>query len=362
MKESYFALGLMSGTSMDGVDASIISSNGKDFYNPLYNEFFEYDKDLRKNLLSCRERINNQDDIYKFKEELKILERKITLFHAELSNKILVRKKNIKLDLIGFHGQTMYHDAGKKVSLQIGDGNLLAQLTKNKVIFDFRKNDLENGGQGAPLAPIFHKLLYKFTKKKNVSFLNIGGISNETLIDDKENISAKDIGPGNCLIDKWIRSHTENSFDRDGTFAQTGKVDHIILENAIDFFISSNISKKKSFDILDFDFSFVRGLSINDGAATLTEFTAEILSKNILGKNIYACGGGRKNKFLIKRIEEKINKKIFMVDELNINGDFIESQAFGFLAIRSILNLPISFPETTGCKKPCTGGKIVKFD
>ena len=358
MKETYFGLGLMSGTSMDGVDASIISSNGKDQYEPIYDEFFEYDEDTRENLYSCRDKILTKEDITKFKSELEKLEKKITLFHAKISNKILSEKK-IKIDFIGFHGQTMFHDGDKRISLQIGDGRLLSQITKKKVIYDFRKNDLMNGGQGAPLTPIFHKLLFKLTKKNSATFLNIGGISNETFINNDGKIFAKDVGPGNCLIDKWIKKNTNKLFDLDGKIAESGKIDHIILENALDFFLNSKISNKKSFDILDFDYSFVRGLSLNDGAATLAEFTAEIISKNISNNNIYVSGGGRKNKFLIKKIEKKINKKINMIDNLDLNGDFIESQAFAFLGIRSLLNLPISFPETTGCKEPSSGGVSV---
>ena len=358
MKETYFGLGLMSGTSMDGVDASIISSNGKDQYEPIYDEFFEYDEDTRENLYSCRDKILTKEDITKFKSELEKLEKKITLFHAKISNKILSEKK-IKIDLIGFHGQTMFHDGDKRISLQIGDGRLLSQITKKRVIYDFRKNDLINGGQGAPLTPIFHKLLFKLTKKKSATFLNIGGISNETFINNDGKIFAKDVGPGNCLIDKWIKKNTNKLFDLDGKIAESGKIDQIILENALDFFLNSKISNKKSFDILDFDYSFVRGLSLNDGAATLAEFTAEIISKNISNNNIYVSGGGRKNKFLIKKIEKKINKKINMIDNLDLNGDFVESQAFAYLGIRSLLNLPISFPETTGCKEPSSGGVSV---
>ena len=253
----------------------------------------------------------------------------------------------------------MFHDGDKRISLQIGDGRLLSQITKKRVIYDFRKNDLINGGQGAPLTPIFHKLLFKLTKKKSATFLNIGGISNETFINNDGKIFAKDVGPGNCLIDKWIKKNTNKLFDLDGKIAESGKIDHIILENALDFFLNSKISNKKSFDILDFDYSFVRGLSLNDGAATLAEFTAEIISKNISNNNIYVSGGGRKNKFLIKKIEKKINKKINMIDNLDLNGDFVESQAFAFLGIRSLLNLPISFPETTGCKEPSSGGVSV---
>ena len=223
MKETYFGLGLMSGTSMDGVDASIISSNGKDQYEPIYDEFFEYDEDTRENLYSCRDKILTKEDIAKFKSELEKLEKKITLFHAKISNKILSEKK-IKIDLIGFHGQTMFHDGDKRISLQIGDGRLLSQITKKKVIYDFRKNDLMNGGQGAPLTPIFHKLLFKLTKKKSATFLNIGGISNETFINNDGKIFAKDVGPGNCLIDKWIKKNTNKLFDLDGKIAESGKI------------------------------------------------------------------------------------------------------------------------------------------
>ena len=358
MKDSFFSLGLMSGTSMDGVDASLIKSNGKDYFESSYNEFFEYSQEIRERMELCREKINSKEDILKFEADLKKLEREITLFHAVACNKI-INTSNLKIDLIGFHGQTIFHDGDSGISIQLGDGSLLSSLIKKKVIYNFRKNDLKNGGQGAPLTPIFHKLLHKLTKNEASSFLNIGGIANETSIKNNNELSAKDVGPGNCMIDKWIRLNTKKKYDFKGEIAQSGKVDHIILENAIDFFLDNKISKKKSFDILDFDYSFARGLSLSDGAATITEFTSEIIAKNISDKNIYICGGGRKNDFLVNRIQSKIKQKIKMVDELNINGDFVESQAFAYLAIRSFLNLPITFTETTGCNGPCTGGILV---
>ena len=169
-----------------------------------------------------------------------------------------------------------------------------------------------------------------------------------------------DIGPGNCLIDKWIRLNTDKSFDDNGTIARSGKIDKFILEQSLDNFYHSKIRKKKSFDISDFDLSFARGLTLENGAATLIEFTADILSKKILNDDIYICGGGRKNKFLIESIKKKVKNKIKKIDDLGVDGDFIESQAFAYLAIRSYLKLPISFPETTGCKKPCTGGEVVE--
>ena len=171
---------------------------------------------------------------------------------------------------------------------------------------------------------------------------------------------SKDIGPGNCMIDKWIISNSKKKYDENGKIGETGKIDKFILEQFLDNFFTKKNIDKRSLDINDFDISFARGLSLENGTATITEITAEILSKKILEDNIYVCGGGRKNKFLIKRLEDKISKTIKNIDSIGINGSYIESQAFAYLAIRSFLKLPISFPDTTGCKKPCSGGIIVK--
>ena len=304
------------------------------------------------------------------------------MFHAKVANDVdhSIKKLNVpNFEIIGFHGQTMFHSPKEKISLQLGDGNLLSQLSKKTVVYDFRQNDLKNGGQGAPLTPIFHKSLLDKTWSAPTIFINIGGITNVTCFhsENKFEVSmfASDIGPGNCLIDEWVRKNSNNKFDRDGLIAKSGKVNELVLNQALDNFesISNN-----SLDIKDFDISFARGLSLEDGAATITNFTAEIiilsleklLTKNKYcygdeGPNIVVCGGGRKNKYLmslLKNLSKKaIRYKNFeIIDKHNIDGDFIESQAFAFLAIRSVLNLPISFPETTGCKNLCTGGVIVK--
>ena len=245
------------------------------------------------------------------------------------------------------------------------EGSDVSKLTKKPVIYDFRQNDLKNGGQGAPLTPIYHKLLAKSFKEEGkiklpIIILNIGGIANITSINENYEISSKDIGPGNCLIDKWIRINSDQNFDMNGDIARSGKIDKFILEQTIDNFYYNQFNKKKSLDINDFDISFAKGLSLEDGAATITELTADILSKKLVEKDIYVCGGGRKNQFLINSIKNKINNKIFQIDNLGIDGGFIESQAFGYLAIRSYLKLPISFPETTGCKEPCSGGVFIK--
>ena len=360
MSKSYCSLGLMSGTSCDGVDASIIISNGEGKYKVILDKFFEYSKKTSENIHNLKEEVNVLADLKNLSKEIESLEREITLFHSKIVNEIIEISK-INIDFLGFHGQTIFHNSSQKKTKQLGDGLLLSKLTKKKVVYNFRQNDLNNGGEGAPLAPIFHKLLIEQNKiNLPVTILNIGGIANITSVNKNYEMLSMDIGPGNCLIDKWMRLNTDKSFDQNGSIARSGKVDKFILEQSIDNFYQNKTSNKRSLDINDFDLSFVRGLNLENGAAMLTEFTANILSKKILDKNIYICGGGRKNKFLIEAIEKKIKSKIKLLDELGIDGDFIESQAFAYLAIRSFLKLPISFPETTGCEKPCTGVIIVK--
>tara|TARA_B100000579_G_scaffold82515_1_gene64310 strand:- start:728 stop:1831 length:1104 start_codon:yes stop_codon:yes gene_type:complete len=365
MNKSYYSLGLMSGTSGDGIDASIAISDGQKKLDIFDNIYEGYSNDIYGEFHELKGKIHKLEDIEKFSKELKDLERKLTLNNSntvEVMKDRLFKKTHKKIDLVGFHGQTILHLPEKKFSLQLGDAKLLSQITNTKVVYKFRENDLKNGGQGAPLAPIFHQLLINNKNLKlPTAILNLGGIANITSVDKNNKISSLDIGPGNCLIDNWVRLNSKNLFfDEGGKIARAGKINKIILNQTLENFYDNQISKKKSFDTKDFDLSFVRGLSLEDGAATLTEFTADICSKKIFNSKLYVCGGGRKNNYLIERIEKKINNKIYAIDTLGINGDFVESQAFAYLAIRSYLNLPISFPETTGCDKPCTGGELVE--
>ena len=363
MNKSYVSLGLMSGTSGDGVDASVIISDGKYKFDVIYEKYEQYTKEIYDEFHELKEKILNSKDLLKYEKEIRDLERKITIFNTivieRIKNKLVKNKKEI--DLVGFHGQTILHIPEEKISLQLGEGKLLSQITKTNVVFNFRANDLENGGQGAPLAPIFHQLLVNQKKiKLPITILNLGGIANITSICKDNKILSRDIGPGNCLIDMWVRQKLNQYYDIDGNLAKSGKVDKIILDQSLKNFYNKKISQKKSFDTKDFDLSFFKNLSLEDGAATLIEFTAEICSKKILNDNIYVCGGGRKNKFLIDSIKKKIRGKIELIDKLDIDGDFIESQAFAYLAIRSYLKLPISFPSTTGCSAPCSGGVFIK--
>ncbi len=376
-RKLYTSIGLMSGTSMDGVDLSIISSDGYYEFLNLFDDFYEYNITLKNQLFRLRDLISSKKDLLKNSEKLRELERNLTLFHAEAVNQSLKKFKN-PIDIVGFHGQTIFHNPLESMTVQLGEGKLLSQLVKKKVIYDFRQADIQNKGQGAPLTPIFHYILSKqlhinHNMKFPIGFLNIGGIANATKVNNisdkiKENLFAFDIGPGNCLIDEWVRNNSNKKFDQNGEIAKAGKIDQLILNQAIDNFKINSYSN--SLDIKNFDVSFARGLSLEDGCATITNFTAFLIAQGLeyISKGniitFLVCGGGRKNYFLINCIKNYLtNKKkinLEVIDNYSFKGDYIESQAFAFLAIRSFLNLPISFRTTTGCRDSTVGGKLVE--
>ena len=370
MKKNWISLGLMSGTSGDGVDASLIKTNGLDKYEVLKDKYYEYDSNIYRNIHNLKEKIYKISHLEEFDNEINDLERKITIFHAEIIKKLKIDDETI----VGFHGQTIYHNFKEKISRQLGNGKLLNQLTKKKIVYDFRSNDILNGGHGAPLAPVFHHLIaLQHNIDLPVCFLNIGGISNITIVKEKNNFNklfSKDLGPGNCLIDAWVRNNSNKKFDEDGNLALIGRKNEIIYEQAQELYSNRESKEKRSFDTNDFDISFARGLSLEDGVATLTDFTASIIGQELTSliknsnqkiKEILICGGGRKNKILLKKIKENLHKTINLklIDDYKLNGDFVEAQAFAYLAVRSMMGLPISFPNTTGCKHPSMGGKFI---
>ena len=377
-KKIFTSIGLMSGTSMDGVDLSVIKSDGNDQFSSIYDTYKEFDDGLYNQLISLRDKISNFTDLKTHSKEINEVEKKFTIFNSHLINKV-IGDINEDIDLIGFHGQTVFHNPKIQISKQLGDGRLLSSLFKKIVINNFRQNDLNHGGQGAPLTPIFHNLISKiiqknFKLKLPINIINIGGITNITQIKEDVNNSIKffayDVGPGNCLIDNWVRNNKDLKFDKDGNYANIGKVDDLILNQAIDNFEFK--SYETSLDVKDFDTSFVKGLSFEDGCATLTKFTAYLIAdglrkinkqNNINPHHYIICGGGRKNKILMQSIENYlVNKNIIIkdIDDYNFDGNFIESQAFAYLAIRSYLKLPISFPSTTRSKKAISGGDILQ--
>jgi len=373
MEKIYTSLGLMSGTSMDGVDASIIKSNGEDKYKVVFDQYFKYDEEIYRELVNIRNKINSSRDLEINSIVLNDLERKITLFHASVCKKI-ISDYSFDIDLIGFHGQTIFHSANEKISRQLGDADLLSRLLKKKVVYNFRENDIINGGQGAPLAPIFHQILANQNQiKLPACILNIGGIANITIISSKDfnDLKSYDIGPGNCLLDEWTRKNSAERFDKNGELAKAGKTNKTVLDQAIDNFDSIKNNNNLSFDVKDFDLNFVRGLSLEDGLSTLADFTVNIIYQSIINSinlnntrelNILICGGGRKNSFLIDSIKKKLpsNMCLSLIDDYKIDGDFIESQAFAYIAIRSYLKKVISFPKTTNVKNSCMGGVLIE--
>ncbi len=251
MEKNFTALGFMSGTSGDGVDSSIISSNGVDDIIIKYNRFDPYPSNLSKKIHKIRDKIIEMRDLLKYSIEIDKLEREITNFHADIALKI---SKKFEFELIGFHGHTLYHDPKKKISKQIGLGHVLSQVTNKTVIYKFRQNDILNGGEGAPLSPVYHLALVRrlFKEKKiklPISILNIGGISNITSIDKNFKLLSKDIGPGNCLIDKWVRKNSNKFYDENGNFAKEGKVDKHIFNQYLENYHYSKIKSKRSLDI-----------------------------------------------------------------------------------------------------------------
>ncbi len=377
-KKIFTALGVMTGTSMDGVDISLIRSDGDREYLHILDSYFEIDDGISQKLHDLRKKLVIFEDLDRFYKELNEIEREFTLFIAKIIKDVL-EKYSEEIDLIGFHGQTIFHNPDKKISKQLGDGKLLSQILKKVVVNNFRERDLLNGGQGAPLTPIYHSLLVKIINKNKdlrypINIINIGGITNITqVLSDFDqlgkNLRSFDIAPGNCLIDEWIKKNSINKFDKGGKISESGIVDDLILNQALDNFNIDNFDK--SLDVKDFDISFVKGLSLENGCATLTKYSAILIAQGINFVNNFKkrdqikniiCGGGRKNKSLIRYIIDNLSKSnsVEMIDDYGFDGDFIESQAFGYLSIRTFLNLPISFPSTTRCKNPTNGGKINK--
>jgi anhydro-N-acetylmuramic acid kinase len=370
MKKLITAIGLMSGTSSDGIDASIIKSDGEGLLNLIGDFFFPYEKKTKRKIRKLKEKINKPSDLEKNKIEISSLEKEITILHSQAVNTLVQKIKINKsaIDLIGLHGHTIFHSFLKKKSKQLGNGKVLSELTGINVIYDFRENDLKNGGQGAPLVPIYHKLLQKKLKLKTpVVFVNIGGISNLTYLNKDDEIISFDSGPGNFLIDKLLqlKSKDKIQYDKNGIIAFKGKIDQNILNS----YLSDPYYKKfspKSLDVNNFNLSPARRTSLENLVTTLSELTS-LTIVNALNffsgtpQEIILCGGGRKNKYIQKRIKKESNIRTIKIDDYKINGDFVESQAFAYLAIRSFLKKPITFPKTTGVSKPMTGGKLIKL-
>ncbi len=355
----------MSGTSLDGIDAALVETDGEDIARPGPALGLPYAPQMRAVLRQALDDAQSVAAGGPVPWSIRDAERRLTEAHAEAVRALLDKAGLAPRDvaLIGFHGQTILHRAAQRWTWQIGDGALLARLTGIDVVDDFRSADVKAGGQGAPLVPLYHAALVRMGTRHDlpVVLVNIGGVSNVTYI-AKDLVLAFDTGPGNAPIDDWMQRHSGRPLDENGDVARSGKVNDAALGKmlASPFF---EAAPPKSLDRMDFDTGRVEGLSPEDGAATLTAFTAAAIARARehfpeLPNAWIVCGGGRRNRTLMDALRARVNAPVLAAEDAGWNGDFVEAEAFAYLAARAIKGLPLSLPTTTGVKAPATGGKL----
>ena len=360
------ALGLMSGTSMDGIDVALLETDGDRELRHAPAASYPYRPDVKAKLRAALSEARDLRARTDRPGSLGELERALTELNAEAVSRFLGAKgvDRGQVDLIGYHGQTVLHDAPRGLTVQLGDGQLLAERTGIDVVFDLRAADVAAGGQGAPLAPVYHRALAAQLSELPAAFLNIGGVANVTWIGEAGRMLAFDTGPGNALLDDWMLAHTGTACDADGAAAGRGRVDDKALTTLLThgYF---GIPPPKSLDRNAFSSAPVEGLSVKDGAATLTAFTAASVAKAREHmpeepRVWIVCGGGRKNRTLMSMLAACVHNAVVPAEALGLDGDFIEAEAWAYLAVRSVLKLPITFPATTGVPAPMTGGVLAK--
>ncbi len=357
-------LGLMSGTSLDGIDLALMQTDGEAIISLQRDGFMAYPEDTKTRL---RDLLNKATDMAtdvlrdksQWPEDLQQAETLVTDAHIEAVKQFLGADT---AELIGFHGQTITHRPDEGFTLQIGDGQKLAAALGCDVVGQFRLNDMQAGGQGAPLAPLYHAALAGPARPQAV--LNLGGVGNLTWLGEDDAILAFDTGPGNALVDDWLQKKTGAAFDADGALAAQGKVNEDALA-ALMMHPYFETAPPKSLDRLSFDDEPVRALSDADGAATLTAFTAAAAARGLAfcdekPLRLILCGGGRHNKTLVAMLGARADIGVVDCDMLDWRGDSLEAQAFAWLAVRATRQLPLSRPETTGVKSVISGGEVYK--
>lgn len=349
-------IGLMSGTSLDGVDAAVIQTDGERIagYGPDIS--LPYPAMLRQRARKILDRAPglSHDD-----PELKAVEHEITRHHVAAVRQLQACVPDI--DLIGFHGQTILHAPDRHRTWQIGDAALLSHESGLAVVHDFRSADVAAGGEGAPLVPWYHAALLHDAPLP-VAVLNIGGVANVTLIDADRTIHACDTGPGNALLDDWAFRHTGTACDIDGRLASRGTVNRTVLEHLLsDPYFTRPAPKSLDRQTFASALERVSACTPADGAATLAAFTIEAIRRTPLPATParwYVCGGGRHNPVLMHGLQAALGVPVAPVDGLGWNGDALEAQCFGFLAVRSIRGLPLSAPTITGAPGGLSGGRL----
>ncbi len=349
------AIGLMSGTSLDGVDAAILRSDGVRIYDKGPALTLAYPSHIQQLI---RDAIAGEAHIPQ-------VEKDITEWHVNAVN-MLMREYDIgQVNLIGFHGQTIMHQPEEGLTWQLGNGALLAALTGMDVVCDFRRMDVALGGQGAPLVPVYHQALCAELPKP-LAIVNIGGVANVTWIGEgEENVLAFDTGPGNALLNDWCMQHAGVPMDNNGALAATGNVDEGVLEQWMTHAYFGK-TPPKSLDRDDFAevLNTIAQYATEDGAACLTAFTAQSVAAARAHmpqspKHWYITGGGRHNPVLMHALIDALGN-VSPVEALGWNGDMLEAEAFAYLAIRSVNGLPLTFPGTTGVSHAAVGGAFYR--
>jgi anhydro-N-acetylmuramic acid kinase len=360
--QSVLAIGLMSGTSLDGVDAALIETDGGGHVRPIAFEDEAYSADERAALHRAVRRAlamerPGEDRVIRTAAEL------LTARHADLVGRLLDKASVAaeRVTVIGFHGQTIAHRPDRGWTWQIGDGADLAARTGIDVVDDLRSADVAAGGQGAPLLPVYHAALADRLARP-LAVLNLGGVGNLTWIGEDGALVAFDTGPANGLINQWVESRTGHPYDADGRLAAAGRVDAAILAAMLDnpWFA---LPPPKSLDRHDFTDRPAADLSLEDGATTLTRFTAETVRCGLAllpeaPKRLIVAGGGRRNPTLMAMIADACGIVPEPIEAVGWNGDATEAEGFAYMAVRSLKGLPISFPGTTGAPRPLTGGVL----
>lgn len=361
------AIGTMSGTSMDGVDIALLETDGEvvsRFGAYLSREYSPTERHILRGAVNAAKDL--ADRIAR-PAPIADAEKLVTEMHLKAIDD-LIKQEGIHhsaVDVVGFHGQTILHRPERKLTVQIGDGVLLAKRLKIPVVYDFRAADVASGGQGAPFVPVFHRALLRAFDDGPVVVVNIGGVANVTYVDGDAEPIAFDTGPGNAPMDELMLSRSGKVMDSGGAVAASGKADEKLVAAALEhkFFAQTPPKSLDRADFARFDFG---GLSLPNALATAAEIIAAsiALSRNYfpkVPKRWIVAGGGARNPTLVKLLREKLAPaRVQTAEEIGWQSSAVEAQAFAFLAVRSIKNLPLSFPKTTGVSQPMTGGVLVK--
>jgi anhydro-N-acetylmuramic acid kinase len=367
------AIGLMSGTSLDGIDAALIESDGEEASHFGPTGYRRYSESERAPLRAALAAAVDMTDRAARPGVLAEAEALITRLHGEAVARFLEthRIDRETIDVIGFHGQTLLHRPQDCLTIQIGDGAALAATLAIPVVFDFRAADVAAGGQGAPLVPVFHRaLVAKLDRPRPVAVLNIGGVANVTYCDgDGDEPIACDTGPGNALIDDFMHARTGVPLDHNGDQAAGGRVDEALIARmlAVPFFDAPPPKSldRNAFAFVDMD---LPTYSVPDGAATLAGLTAASVARVVpllpqAPRSWIIAGGGARNRTLVRMLAERLSPAVVeTADAVGWSADAIEAQAFAYLAVRTLRGLPITFPRTTGVARPMTGGVVANPD